>query len=146
MFEFPYLAHAAMEPLNAVAWRHDDGCEVWAGHQMPDLDQAVAAQIAGVPPEQVQLHMMMAGGSFGRRATPDADVIVEAVAAAKAIGGKAPVKVLWTREDDMKGGRYRPMYVHSWRPALDAGGKLIGLAAPDRRPVDPGGHAVRGDS
>ena len=98
--------------------------EVWGGHQMPDLYQALAAQVAGVPPEQVRLHVMMSGGSFGRRATPDADVIVEAVATAKAIGWRAPVKVQWTREDDMTGGRYRPAYLHKLEAALDADGKV----------------------
>lgn len=123
-FEFPYLAHAALEPMNAVARREGELIEVWGGHQMPDLYQAMAAKVAGVPPEQVRLHVMMSGGSFGRRATPDADVIVEAVATAKAIGWRAPVRVQWTREDDMTGGRYRPAYVHKLEAALDAEGRL----------------------
>ncbi len=125
VFEFPYLAHAALEPMNAVAWRHEDGLEVWGGHQMPDLYQAVAAQIAELPLEKVKLHVMMSGGSFGRRATPDADVIAEAVGVAKAIGWKAPVKVQWTREDDMTGGRYRPAYVHKVEAALDGAGHVV---------------------
>ena len=123
-FEFPYLAHAALEPLNAVAWRHEDGIEVWGGHQMPDLYQAVAAEIAELPLEKAKLHVMMSGGSFGRRATPDGDVIAEAVGVAKAIGWKAPVKVQWTREDDMTGGRYRPTYVHKLEAAVDESGRL----------------------
>src|SRR5262245_3907409 len=125
-FEFPYLAHAALEPLNAVARLNADGTlEVWGGHQMPDLYQAVAAQIAGTTPDKVTLHVMKTGGGFGRRATPDSDVIVEAVAVAKALGGKAPVKVQWTREDDMKGGRYRPLYIHTLKAGLDAQGNLV---------------------
>ena len=125
-FEFPYLAHAALEPLNAVARLNADGTlEVWGGHQLPDLYQAVAAQIAGITPDKVTLHVMKTGGGFGRRATPDSDVIVEAVAVAKALGGRAPVKVQWTREDDMKGGRYRPLYVHTLKAGLDAQGNLI---------------------
>ena len=125
-FEFPYLAHAALEPLNAVARLNADGTlEVWGGHQMPDLYQAVAAQIAGLTPDKVTLHVLKTGGSFGRRATPDSDVIVEAVAVAKALGGRAPVKVQWTREDDMKGGRYRPLYVHTLKAGLDAQGNLV---------------------
>jgi isoquinoline 1-oxidoreductase subunit beta len=123
-FEFPYLAHAALEPLDAVAVKNGDTIEVWAGHQMPDLYQAVTAQIAEVPPENVKLHVMMTGGGFGRRAVPDADVVAEAVSTAKAIGWTAPVKVLWTREDDMTGGRYRPMYYHALRAGLDASGNL----------------------
>ncbi|WP_296713250.1 xanthine dehydrogenase family protein molybdopterin-binding subunit [Rhodoblastus sp.] len=127
-YEFPYLAHAALEPLNAVARMNADGTlEVWGGHQMPDLYQAVAAQVAGVAPEKVKLHVMKTGGGFGRRACPDADIIVEAVATAKALGWKAPVKVQWTREDDMRGGRYRPAYVHKLTAGLDADGKIIAL-------------------
>ncbi|MCI4680807.1 xanthine dehydrogenase family protein molybdopterin-binding subunit [Rhodoblastus acidophilus] len=127
-YEFPYLAHAALEPLNAVAWMNPDGVlEVWGGHQMPDLYQAVAAKIAGLPLDKVKLHVMKTGGGFGRRACPDADIIVEAVSAAKAIGWKAPVKVQWLREDDMRGGRYRPAYVHKIAAGLDADGKLIAL-------------------
>jgi isoquinoline 1-oxidoreductase subunit beta len=125
-FEFPYLAHAALEPLNAVARLNADGTlEVWGGHQMPDLYQAVAAQTAGITPDKVTLHVMKTGGGFGRRATPDSDVIIEAVAVAKALGGRAPVKVQWTREDDMKGGRYRPMYLHTLKAGLDAQGNLV---------------------
>jgi isoquinoline 1-oxidoreductase beta subunit len=124
-YEFPYLAHAAMEPLDAVAWKHDDVIEVWGGHQMPDTYQAITAQIAELPPEKVKLHVMMSGGSFGRRAVADGDVVAEAVSTAKAIGWKAPVKLVWTREDDMTGGRYRPMYYHTLKAGLDAQGKLI---------------------
>ena len=127
-YEFPYLAHAALEPMNAVARMNADGTlEVWGGHQMPDLYQAVAAQVAGVAPDKVKLHVMKTGGGFGRRATPDADIIVEAVATAKALGWKAPVKVQWTREDDMRAGRYRPAYVHKLTAGLDANGKIIAL-------------------
>ena len=127
-FEFPYLAHAALEPMNAVAWMSPEGVlEVWGGHQMPDLYQAAAAEVAGVTPDKVRLHVMKTGGGFGRRATPDADVIVEAVATAKALGWKAPVKVQWTREDDMRGGRYRPAFIHKISAGLDADGKIVAL-------------------
>ena len=127
-YEFPYLAHAALEPMNAVARMNSDGVlEVWGGHQMPDLYQAMAAQVAGIAPEKVKLHVMQTGGGFGRRATPDADVIVEAVATARAIGWKAPVKVQWTREDDMRAGRYRPAYVHKIVAGLDEDGKIVAL-------------------
>jgi isoquinoline 1-oxidoreductase beta subunit len=125
-FEFPYLAHAAMEPLNAVARLQDGLLEVWGGHQIPDLYQAIAAGIAGVPPGQVKLHVMMTGGGFGRRAVTDADIVAEAVAVGKAIGWRAPVRVQWTREDDMTGGRYRPMYLHSVKAGVDADGNLVG--------------------
>ena len=127
-YEFPYLAHASLEPLNAIARMGEDGViEVWGGHQMPDLYQAVAAQVGGVTPDKVRLHVMKTGGSFGRRAVADADLIVEAVATARALGWKAPVKVQWTRENDMRGGRYRPAYVHAIKAALDKEGKLVAL-------------------
>ena len=125
-YEFPYLAHAALEPLNAVARMNEDGTlEVWGGHQVPDIYQAAAAQVAGIAPEQVRLHVMKSGGSFGRRAVADADVIVEAVSIAKALGWRVPVKVQWTREDDTRAGRFRPMYVHRLRAGLDQDGRLV---------------------
>lgn len=124
-YEFPYLAHAALEPLNAVARMQDGLLEVWGGHQMPDLYQAVAAEIAGVDPSKVKLHVMKTGGSFGRRAVMDADVIAEAVSIGKATNWAYPVKVQWTRENDMRAGRYRPAYVHRVKAGLDASGKLI---------------------
>lgn len=124
-FEFPYLAHAAMEPLDAVARKDGDTIEVWGGHQMPDLYQGIAAGIAETTPDKIVLHVMMTGGSFGRRAVGDGDVIAEAVSTAKAIGWKAPVKVVWTREDDMTGGRYRPMYFHKMQAGIDGAGKLV---------------------
>ncbi|MBB4184684.1 isoquinoline 1-oxidoreductase beta subunit [Sinorhizobium terangae] len=125
-FEFPYLAHAALEPLNAVARMNEDGTlEVWGGHQFPDVYQKLAGEIAGIAPDKVRLNVMKSGGSFGRRAVFDGDVVVEAVHAAKAIGFRAPVKVQWTREDDMRAGRYRPAYVHTLKAGIDADGKLV---------------------
>lgn len=125
-YQFPYLAHAALEPINAAARMNPDGTlEVWGGHQMPDIYQAVAAQIAGIPKDKVILRVMKTGGGFGRRACPDADIIVEAVSIAKALGWKSPVKVQWTREDDMRAGRYRPAFVHKMKAGLDANGELI---------------------
>ena len=124
-FEFPYLAHAAMEPLDATARFQDGVLEIWAGHQLPDLYQAVAAEIMGIDPAKVKLHVMTPGGFFGRRAVTDADVIVEVVSTLKATGAKAPVKVVWTREDDMRGGRYRPMYLHTLEAGLDAEGNPV---------------------
>ncbi|MFU0504727.1 xanthine dehydrogenase family protein molybdopterin-binding subunit [Pseudaminobacter sp. NGMCC 1.201702] len=127
-YEFPYLAHASIEPLNAVARFNDDGTlDVWGGHQMPDLYQAVAAQIGATTPDKVRLHVMKTGGSFGRRAVSDADLIVEAVATARALGPGKPVKVQWTRENDMRGGRYRPAYVHAIKAGLDKDGKVVAL-------------------
>ncbi len=125
-FEFPYLAHAAMEPLNAVARRNEDGTlEIWGGHQFPDVYQMLASQIVGMTPDKVKLHVMKSGGSFGRRAVFDGDVVVESVYVAKALGFRAPVKVQWTREDDMRAGRYRPAYVHKLKAGIDGDGKLV---------------------
>lgn len=125
-FEFPYLAHAALEPLNAVARRNEDGTlEIWGGHQFPDVYQMLASQIVGTTPDKVKLHVMKSGGSFGRRAVFDGDVVVESVYVAKAIGFRAPVKVQWTREDDMRAGRYRPAYVHKLKAGIDGDGKLV---------------------
>ncbi len=125
-FEFPYLAHAAMEPMSAMARKTGDILEIWTGSQLQSVDQYVASLVAGVEPSQVQIHTQMAGGSFGRLATPDADKVVEAVEVAKALNWTAPVKVQWTREDDIQGGRYRPIYVHRLRAGLDADGKVTG--------------------
>ena len=125
-YEFPFLAHAPMEPLDCVVRLGPDSCEIWTGSQVQTIDHMTAAGIAGLKPEQVRLHTMLAGGSFGRRATPDADMVSEAVSIAKAIDGRAPIKVVWTREDDIQGGRYRPMYYHTLRAGLDADGELIG--------------------
>lgn len=124
-FEFPYLAHAPMEPLDCVVRLSADRCEVWAGDQFQTVDQANAAAAAGLKPKQVSIHTLYAGGSFGRRANPTSDYIVEAVEVARAIGARAPVKLVWTREDDIKGGRYRPMYFHSLAAGLDAKGNPI---------------------
>lgn len=123
-FEFPYLAHAAMEPLNAVGRFQDGVLEIWAGHQMPDYYQAIAAGILGIAPEKVKLHVMMTGGFFGRRATPDADVIVETASIVRAMGEGVPVRVQWSREDDTTGGRYRPMYFHRVEAALNGEGRV----------------------
>jgi len=125
-YRFPYLAHAAMEPLNAVARMNADGTlEVWGGHQIPDLYQHIASAIAGIEKDKVLLRVMKTGGGFGRRAVADGDVVAEAVSVAKAIGFKAPVKVQWTRENDMHGGRYRPAYAHRLKAGLDKDGGIV---------------------
>ena len=126
VYEFPYLAHAPMEPLDAVVRIGADAVDLWAGSQAPTWDQQVVARIAGVPADRVRVHTLLAGGSFGRRATPDSDVAGEAAAVAKAVGGGKTVKVVWTREDDIRGGRYRPLYVHRLRAGLDARGTIVG--------------------
>jgi isoquinoline 1-oxidoreductase subunit beta len=126
-YEFPYLAHAPMEPLDAVVKLDANACEIWAGDQFQTVDQANAAATAGLKPEQVKIHTLLAGGSFGRRANMASDYIVEAVSIAKALGATGiPVKLQWTREDDIQGGRYRPIYVHRLEAALDNDGRLVG--------------------
>ena len=125
VYEFPYLAHAPMEPLDCVVSLAGERCEIWAGSQIPTFDTATVAQIVGLPPEKVVLHTLPAGGSFGRRATPVADVASEAASVVKAIGGRHPVKVVWTREDDIRGGRYRPLFAHRLRAGLDADGNIV---------------------
>jgi isoquinoline 1-oxidoreductase beta subunit len=123
-FTFPYLAHAPMEPLVCVTQLKEDACEIWAGSQLQTLDQAIAAQIAGLKPEQVTIHTLLAGGSFGRHANATSDYIAEAVATAKATRElKAPIRLMWTREDDIKGGYYRPLFVHRIAASLDNQGK-----------------------
>jgi isoquinoline 1-oxidoreductase beta subunit len=124
-YEFPYLAHACMEPLNCVIQLDASGCEVWNGEQLQTGDQFALANLLGIQPEQVRINMLFAGGSFGRRANPKSDYVLEAAAIAKAIGGKAPVKLVWTREDDMRAGFYRPMYFHTLKAGLDAQGNIV---------------------
>ncbi len=124
-FEFPYLAHSAMEPMNCVMQLKDGVCEVWNGEQFQTVDQGNIAKVLGLKPEQVRINMLYAGGSFGRRANPHSDYVIEAAQIVKAIGGKAPVKLQWTREDDTQGGYYRPLYYHALRAGLDKSGKLV---------------------
>ncbi len=124
-YAVPYLAHAAMEPLNCVAQISPAGCEIWNGEQFQTLDQANVAEFLGITPDKVTIHMLFAGGTFGRRANPPADYIVETVAIAKAHGAGVPVKLVWTREEDMRAGFYRPMYLHDFKGALDASGRIV---------------------
>jgi isoquinoline 1-oxidoreductase beta subunit len=128
VYEFPYLAHAPMEPLNCVVDLTADSCTVWVGTQFQTGDHAAATATSGLKPEQVKVHTMMAGGGFGRRAVPAADFVIEAVNVAKvyrAAGKTGPVKVIWSREDDIKGGYYRPSHVHRADIGLDANGKIV---------------------
>jgi isoquinoline 1-oxidoreductase subunit beta len=119
-YELPYLAHATMEPLNCVADVRSDECEIWVGTQFQTLDRNAAASAAGLAPERVTLHTMPAGGGFGRRGAPDGHFVREAVQVSKAV--RAPVKVIWTREDDIQGGYYRPAYYHALQAGLDSAG------------------------
>lgn len=121
-FEFPYLVHAPMEPLNCVIeYKPGESATIHSGSQMPTGDQAAACAVLGLTPAQVTIVTMLAGGSFGRRATPDADLVSEAAQIAKALNGKAPVKLMWTREDDIRSGKYRPMNVHRMTARINNG-------------------------
>jgi len=119
-YEVPYLAHATMEPLNCTVKIDGDRCEIWTGTQFQTVDQAVAAHILGTTSDKVTIHTTFLGGGFGRRANPASDFVSEAVIVAQAAG--VPVKVVWTREDDMRGGYYRPAYVHRVHVGLDRAG------------------------
>lgn len=122
-YDVPYLAHAPMEPLNCTVKIDGDRCEIWTGTQFQTVDQRAAAKVLGIPPENVTIHTMFLGGGFGRRATPTSDFVVEAVEVAKASG--VPVKVVWTREDDIRGGYYRPLYVHRAEIGVDDKGNPV---------------------
>ncbi|HKF41816.1 MAG TPA: molybdopterin cofactor-binding domain-containing protein, partial [Thermoanaerobaculia bacterium] len=122
-YEFPYLAHATMEPMNCTVRVKDGECEIWIGTQFQTSDQKTVADILGLKPEQVKVHTTFLGGGFGRRATPTSQVPAEAAHVAKAAG--VPVKIVWTREDDMHGGYYRPMWLHRLRVGVDSQGSPV---------------------
>lgn len=122
-YAVPYLAHAPMEPLNCTVRIDADKCEIWTGTQFQTVDQQVASKITGLKPEQIFIHTTFLGGGFGRRATPVSDFVSEAVEVAKA--AKAPVKTVWSREDDVRGGYYRPAYVQRAKIGLGADGLPI---------------------
>jgi isoquinoline 1-oxidoreductase beta subunit len=119
-----------MEPMNCVVKLDADRCEIWNGEQLQTGDLYAVAAAVGMKPEQVALNQLFAGGSFGRRANPVADYLVEAAAIAKGLASQGklgvPIKLVWTREDDMKAGFYRPAYVHRVRGGLDAAGNVAG--------------------
>jgi len=123
---FPYLVHAPMEPLDAVVDRGaDGGVEVWMGSQIPTMDLGTIAGVCGVDQSQVKIHTVLAGGSFGRRAQPQAQFAKEAAEVFMAAGGKTPVKLMWTREDDIHGGFYRPLMAHKMRGAINDAGEIV---------------------
>jgi isoquinoline 1-oxidoreductase beta subunit len=125
-FQFPYLAHASMEPMNCVIEQKGDSAEVWNGEQFQTMDQGAIAAVLGLKPANVKINMLYAGGSFGRRANPNSDYPIECARIVKAINGRAPVKMVWAREDDMRAGYYRPLYVHRIEAALDDAGHPVG--------------------
>jgi len=122
-YAVPYLAHAPMEPENCTVRLGRAKCEIWAGTQFQGMDQQIAARITGLKPEQVDIHTTFLGGGFGRRANFTSDFVAEAVHVAKA--AKAPVKTIWTREDDVRGGYYRSAFLHRARIGLGADGQPL---------------------
>ncbi|HEX3229262.1 MAG TPA: xanthine dehydrogenase family protein molybdopterin-binding subunit [Pyrinomonadaceae bacterium] len=120
-FEFPYLAHAPMEPLNATVRFDGDTAEAWVPSQFQTMDQMTVGQVLSLKAEQVTFHTEFAGGGFGRRATIDSHVPREAALIAKRLRG-TPVKLIWTREDDVRGGYYRPMHAHRVEVGIGADG------------------------
>ena len=119
-YEFPFLAHACMEPMNATVHVTAGRCEIWAPTQQQTQDAGAAATVLGIPPSAVTIHTTFLGGGFGRRASGDSDFIVEATHVANGAG--RPVKVIWTREDDMREGHYRPYTINRVRAGIGADG------------------------
>src|SRR5206468_7994988 len=115
----PFLAHATMEPMNSTAWVRPGACEIWAPTQFPNWAQGEVAGLLGLKPEQVTIHVTLLGGGFGRRAGPD--FVIEAARLSKA--ANAPVKVVWTRDDDIQHDFYRPSSHHRVSAGFDASGK-----------------------
>jgi isoquinoline 1-oxidoreductase subunit beta len=132
-YEVPFLSHAPMEPMNCTAHVHADGCDVWAPTQMQTFSRDAAAQAAGLPPEKIKIHTQFMGGGFGRRGS--VDYVAEAVEISKAIG--APVKLTWTREDDMQHDLYRPASLVKFQSALDADGWPTAFSAKVATPAFP---------
>jgi len=121
VYEVPFLAHATMEPVNCTAHVRPDGCDIWVGTQVPTFAQTTAAKLTGLPPEKVRIHNHLLGGGFGRRL--EVDFIVRAVEIAKQV--RSPVKVVWTREEDIQHDMYRPYYFDRIAAGLDGHGKPI---------------------
>lgn len=125
-YSFPYLAHAPMEPIDITILFKDGKATLWTGSQLQTLDQGTTAAVLGIEPQNVAINTLWAGGSFGRRAIYDAHYAAEAATIAKAWGKAQPIKLVYTREDDIRGGYYRPMYVHKVRAGLNSKGELTG--------------------
>ena len=154
-FDFPFLAHATMEPMNCVAEIGGGRNKLTFGSQIPTIDQLNAGKIVMALPGSVEIETLFAGGSFGRRANFQSDYVAECVHIAKHVGGGRPVKLVWTREDDMTAGYYRPMTHHAIKVALDADGypahwrhrivsQTLNKGSPIPPPKGPDGSAVEG--
>jgi isoquinoline 1-oxidoreductase beta subunit len=121
VYEVPFLEHACMEPMNATAFVKPGSCEIWAPTQSPGATQVTGSKVSGVPVEKVIVNTTYLGGGFGRRG--EQDFILDALETSKAVG--APVKVMWTREDDIQHGFYRPATYNVFKAALDAQGAPV---------------------
>ena len=119
-YEMPLLAHATLEPMNCIAQVEGDICTIWSGTQYQSNDQEVISRYLGIPQQNVTIHRPLMGGSFGRRSSKTADYTVEAVEAA--MGESVPVQIIWSREEDIRSGHYRPLFVHKLRGSVDESG------------------------
>ena len=148
VYEMPYLAHATMEPMNCTAKLAGDRCEIWVGTQYQSNDRTVVAKMLGVPEENVVINRTLSGGTFGRRASKTADFVTDAVQAAS--GENVPVQVIWSREEDIRGGHYRPQFIHRLKGVLDNEGyplawhqRVVGKSIMQNTKHDPA-YMVRG--
>ena len=124
-YSYPFISHASMEPQNCTAWIKPDGAlELWAPTQNPNAGQALVSGTCGIPKEKITMHIIRSGGGFGRRLS--SDFIVEATAIAQRMKDKAPVKLTWTREDDLQHDHFRPGGFHFLRGGVDKAGKVVG--------------------
>nr|MCU0761246.1 molybdopterin-dependent oxidoreductase [Steroidobacteraceae bacterium] len=126
-YDMPYLAHACMEPMNATALVKDGQCEMWAGTQGQSQDAQMVAKALGLKPADVKINTVFLGGGFGRRASTGSDFMLEAAQVAQALGRPVPVKLFWSREDDMRAGYFRPYTINRVRGGVDAAGKAVAL-------------------
>ncbi|HEX4282303.1 MAG TPA: molybdopterin cofactor-binding domain-containing protein, partial [Solirubrobacteraceae bacterium] len=128
VYSLPYLAHAPMEPNNAACRMRDDGVlDIWAGTEVPEYVKMNASAVAGIDKEDVEVHVTLAGGSFGLHSSAERDPVTEAVEIARALDFKHPIKVQSPREEEFKVGRYRAMAVHRVRTGADSDGRLTAL-------------------
>jgi isoquinoline 1-oxidoreductase beta subunit len=125
-FRIPYLAHAPMEPLDCVLQFHGDSAELWSGCQLASIDQLVASQVLGLTEDKIKIHTVYAGGSFGRRGNPMGDWVVELASIAKVYKQRVPIQLIWSREDDLQGGYYRPMALHRLTVGLTPQNRIAG--------------------
>ncbi|MFC6980183.1 xanthine dehydrogenase family protein molybdopterin-binding subunit [Microbulbifer taiwanensis] len=125
-FTFPFLAHTPMEPLNCILDFDGDKAEMWSGCQLQSIDEHVLSEVLGIESKRIRIHTLLGGGSFGRRGNPLGDWVAELAQIGKAMKSRAPVHLLWSREDDIRGGYYRPIVLHQLEAGLDDSGNIAG--------------------